>query len=82
MHMERLSTPTVIFLAILLIVTGAFFFIMKPFVYAIFWAVILAGLFMPVYKKIEKKALPANDKRDDCFVFDLPCVSSSFRLYF
>lgn len=53
--MEKLKTQTVIFLAILFIVTGAFLFIMKPFIYAIFWAVILAGLFMPLYQKVEEK---------------------------
>jgi predicted PurR-regulated permease PerM len=34
----------------MLIVTIAFFYIMKPFIYAVFWAIILAGLFTPVYK--------------------------------
>lgn len=49
------KSQTILFFAILLIVTVAVFFIMKPFIYAIFWAVILAGLFAPVYKKMEKK---------------------------
>jgi predicted PurR-regulated permease PerM len=39
----------------MLIVTIAFFYIMKPFIYALFWAIVLAGLFMPVYKKVEEK---------------------------
>jgi predicted PurR-regulated permease PerM len=53
--MQKPKAQTVLFFAIMLIVTVAVFFIMKPFIYAIFWAVILAGLFMPVYKKVEKK---------------------------
>jgi predicted PurR-regulated permease PerM len=53
--MEKPKLQTVLFFAILLIVTVAFFFIMKPFIYALFWAVILAGLFSPVYKKVEKR---------------------------
>jgi predicted PurR-regulated permease PerM len=53
--MKTPQKQTVLFFAIMLIVTVAFFYIMKPFVYAILWAVILAGLFMPVYKKVEKK---------------------------
>jgi predicted PurR-regulated permease PerM len=53
--MEKLKVQTALFFAIMLIVTIAFFYIMKPFIYALFWAVVLAGLFMPVYKKVEKK---------------------------
>ena len=55
LHMQKPKAQTVLFFLILLIVTVAVFFIMKPFIYAILWAVILAGLFMPVYKKVEKK---------------------------
>lgn len=54
----RMQTPksqTVLFFAIMLIVTVALFYLMKPFIYAIFWAVILAGLFMPVYNQVLKK---------------------------
>jgi predicted PurR-regulated permease PerM len=53
--MQKLKVQTTLFFAIMLIVTIAFFYIMKPFIYALFWAVVLAGLFMPVYKKVEKK---------------------------
>lgn len=53
--MQTPKSQTVLFFAILLIVTVAFFYIMKPFIYAVFWAVILAGLFMPVYKTMEKR---------------------------
>ena len=53
--MQRPKAQTVLFFAIMLAVTIAAFLIMKPFIYALFWAVILAGLFMPVYRKVEKK---------------------------
>ncbi len=53
--MQVPKVQTVLFFAIMLAVTTAVFFIMKPFIYALFWAIILAGLFMPVYKKVEKK---------------------------
>jgi predicted PurR-regulated permease PerM len=53
--MKTLKSQTILFFAIMLIVTIAFFYIMKPFIYAVFWAIILAGLFTPVYKKVEKK---------------------------
>ena len=53
--MKTLKSQTIFFFAIMLIVTIAFFYIMKPFIYAVFWAIILAGLFTPVYKKVENK---------------------------
>jgi predicted PurR-regulated permease PerM len=53
--METLKPHTVLFFAIMLIVTISFFYIMKPFIYALLWAIIIAGLFMPVYKIVEKK---------------------------
>lgn len=53
--MQTPKAQTVLFFVILLAVTVAVFFIMKPFIYAIFWAAILAGLFMPVYKRVERK---------------------------
>jgi predicted PurR-regulated permease PerM len=53
--MQKLKVQTALFFVIMLIVTLAFLYIMKPFIYALFWAVVLAGLFMPVYKRVEKK---------------------------
>lgn len=53
--MQKPKAQTVLFFVILLAVTAATFFIVKPFVYAVFWAIVLAGLFMPVYEKVEKK---------------------------
>ncbi len=77
--MQAPKSQTVLFFAIMLIVTVAFFYLIKPFIYAVFWAVILAGLFMPVYKNIEK-----NMRRPTlsativlvliCLIFILPFV--------
>lgn len=53
--MQKPKAQTVLFFVILLIVTVAVFFIMKPFIYALLWAAILAGLFMPVYTRVERK---------------------------
>jgi predicted PurR-regulated permease PerM len=53
--MQTPKVQTVLFFAILLLVTIAVLYIMKPFIYAVFWAVVVAGLFMPVYKRVEKK---------------------------
>ncbi len=43
------------FFAALILVSVAFLYILKPFVYPILWAAIIAGMFYPVYKKIKSK---------------------------
>jgi predicted PurR-regulated permease PerM len=45
----------IIFFVLLAAVTATFFTIMKPFFYPLFWAAILAGIFYPIYKKINNK---------------------------
>jgi len=45
----------IIFFVLLATVTAAFFTIMKPFFYPLFWAAILAGIFYPLYKKLNAK---------------------------
>lgn len=45
----------VIFFVFLITVTGAFFTIMKPFFYPLFWAAILASIFYPSYKWLNSK---------------------------
>ncbi|MFA6547796.1 MAG: AI-2E family transporter [Candidatus Magasanikbacteria bacterium] len=49
-----------IFFILLAIVTTAFFAIMKPFFYPIFWAAILAGIFYPLYKWLNGKIKVPN----------------------
>jgi len=46
------------FLAILIAATGAFFVVVRPFVYPIFWAAVLAWLFFPLYKKLHEHLIP------------------------
>lgn len=43
-----------IFFILLATITVAFFTIMKPFFYPLFWAAILAGTFYPLYKRTNK----------------------------
>lgn len=43
-----------LFLGLLAGVSIVFLFILKPFAYSIFWAAVIAALFYPVYKKINK----------------------------
>ena len=77
--MKTPKSQTILFFAIMLIVTIAVFYIMTPFIYAVFWAIILAGLFMPVYKKVEKKLHQPTFSATIvllliCFIFILPFV--------
>ncbi len=53
MNFSRFKNLT--FFTALILVTLAFFHLIKPFFYPIFWAAIIAGIFYPVFKKINSK---------------------------
>ncbi len=40
------------FLVFLTLITAVFFYLIRPFFYPIFWAAIIAGIFSPLYRKI------------------------------
>lgn len=42
-----------LFLGLLIVATVAFFYIIRPFAYPLFWAAVLANLFYPVYRRLE-----------------------------
>ncbi|MDP2203585.1 MAG: AI-2E family transporter, partial [Methylicorpusculum sp.] len=46
------NTPYILFLTFVLLVTVSFFLLIKDFLLACFWAVILAVVFDPVYQRI------------------------------
>ncbi len=48
------------FFTFLILITIAFLNLVKPFLYPIFWAAIIAGIFYPVFKKIKSKIKHAN----------------------
>jgi len=50
----------VIFYILLGVITALFFFIIKPFFFAVFWAVLIAGIFFPVYRFLNKKIKNPN----------------------
>lgn len=43
-----------LFLGSLVIITTLFFYLLKPFAYPIFWAAVLAGLFYPMFKWLDR----------------------------
>lgn len=48
------------FLILLAIITVFFLYILKPFFFTIFWAVLVAGIFFPLYKFLNKKITNPN----------------------
>lgn len=58
MNFSRFKNIT--FFTFLILTTVLFLYIIKPFFYPIFWAMIIAGIFYPVFKKIKSKVKYAN----------------------
>jgi predicted PurR-regulated permease PerM len=50
--MEMQKVRKNIFFAILMIGTLAFLYLLKPFAYPIFWAAVIAGIFGPLYRRV------------------------------
>jgi predicted PurR-regulated permease PerM len=48
------DTPYVFFLVFVLLVTVSFFCLIKDFLFACFWAIILAVIFFPIYQKLKQ----------------------------
>ena len=53
--MDFAKIRNLIFLGALLLVTLSFLYIIRPFIYPIFWAAVFAALFYPLYKKLNLK---------------------------
>lgn len=53
--MDFSKVRSVLFFALLSLVTISFIMLFKPFFYPIFWAAVIASIFYPLYKKIDKK---------------------------
>ena len=58
--MEMQKVRKNIFLAILMIGTVAFLWLLKPFAYPIFWAAVIAGIFGPMYKGLNRRLRHPN----------------------
>lgn len=54
------KTENIIFFILLAFITGLLFFILQPFFFAVFWAVLLASVFAPLYRFINKKIKNPN----------------------
>ncbi len=58
MNFSRFKNLT--FFVALILVSGVLIYILRPFVYPILWAAIIAGIFYPAYNKIKSKINNAN----------------------
>ncbi len=54
------SFQNIIFFILLGIITIFFAYILKPFFFALFWAILIAGIFAPLYKLLNKKIKSPN----------------------
>ena len=58
MNFTRFKTVT--FFGLLTLTTIAFLYLIRPFFYPLFWAAVIAGIFYPIYKKINTKVKYPN----------------------
>ncbi|PKN37839.1 MAG: AI-2E family transporter [Deltaproteobacteria bacterium HGW-Deltaproteobacteria-10] len=57
---QQTNFQNIIFLILLAFITGLLAYILKPFFFAVFWAVLIASVFAPLYKFINKKIVNPN----------------------
>lgn len=57
---SQMKTENIIFFILLTFITGLLFFILQPFFFAVFWAILLASAFSPLYRFINKKVINPN----------------------
>jgi len=53
--METTKVQNIIFFTVLALVTLLFLYLLKPFFFPIFWAAVIAGIFNPVFKRVNGK---------------------------
>lgn len=62
------------FITLLVIITVFFLYILKPFFYAIFWAALIAGIFTPLHRLLNKKIKNPNLCAGAALVIILLCL--------
>ena len=62
------------FIVLLVLITLFFFYIIKPFFFAVFWAALIAGLFMPLHRALNKKIKNPNLCAGATLVIILLCL--------
>jgi predicted PurR-regulated permease PerM len=62
------------FIVLLVFITLFFFYIIKPFFFAVFWAALIAGIFMPLHRVLNKKIKNPNLCAGATLVIILLCL--------
>ncbi len=62
------------FIVLLVFITFFFFYIIKPFFFAVFWAALIAGIFMPLHRVLNKKIKNPNLCAGATLVIILLCL--------
>ncbi len=57
---QTFTSQNIVFLILLALITGILAFILQPFFFAIFWAILIASVFSPLYKFINRKIANPN----------------------
>jgi predicted PurR-regulated permease PerM len=52
---QTFTSQNIIFFILLAIITGVLAYVLQPFFFAVFWAILIASVFAPLYKFINKK---------------------------
>jgi predicted PurR-regulated permease PerM len=57
---QTFTSQNIIFYILLAVITGVLAYILQPFFYAVFWAILIASVFSPLYKWINRKVVNPN----------------------
>jgi predicted PurR-regulated permease PerM len=57
---QTFTSQNIIFFILLAFITGVLAYVLQPFFFAVFWAILIASVFAPLYKFINKKITNPN----------------------
>lgn len=67
--MGPIKSSNILFFIVLGVVTVLFLYLLKPFFFPIFWAVVIAGIFQPLYRRINRRLRRPNLSMTIIFLF-------------
>jgi predicted PurR-regulated permease PerM len=67
--MGPIKNSNILFFIVLAAVTFLFLYLLKPFFFPIFWAVVIAGIFQPLYRRINRRLQSPNLSTIIIFLF-------------
>jgi predicted PurR-regulated permease PerM len=67
--MGPIKSSNILFFTVLGVVTLLFLYLLKPFFFPIFWALVIAGIFQPLYRRINRRLQSPNLSTIIIFLF-------------